>query len=85
VLCWGAPDLSAPGWDELTAALVNEEVGLCARDARFTEADVVEHLCAACGGRLTGEEIAGLAARFLASELVVRLTPTGEAGRRRAA
>ena len=70
---------------ELTAALVDEEVGLCARDARFTEADVVEHLCASSGGRLTAEEIVDLAARFLASDLVVRLTPSGEGGRRRAA
>ena len=85
VLCWGDPDLVAPGWDELTAALVDDEAGLCARDARFTEADVVEHLCAASGGRLTAEEIVGLAGRFLASDLVVRLTPTGEGGRRRAA
>ena len=54
-VCWGDPDLAAPGWDELTAALVDEEVGLCARDARFSEADVVEHLCAASGGRLTAD------------------------------
>ena len=48
------------GWGELTAGLVDEEVGLCARDARFTEADVVEHLCAASWGRLTAEEMVSL-------------------------
>ena len=40
-------------------------------------------LCALSGGRLSSEEIAGLAERLLASELAVRLTPDAEAGRRR--
>ena len=84
-VCWREPPLAPPTWDELAAALVDPEIGLCARSARFTHADVVEQLCGLSGGRLSTEEIAGLADRFLASELVVRLTPDAEAGRRRPA
>jgi hypothetical protein len=83
MVCWGEPELVPPTWEEVTAGLVDEETGLCARSARFTEADVVEHLCAFSGGRLTMLEIADMAERFLASELVVRLTPAAETGRRR--
>ena len=79
-MCWGDPDLAAPGWEELTAALVDAEIGLCARSARFTEADVVEHLCALSGGRLTVEEIIGLADRFLASDLVGAAHPRPRRG-----
>ena len=74
-VCWEEPGLEAPGWDEITAALVDPEVGLCARSARFTQADVVEHICAISGGRLDLEEVTALADRFLASDLAVRLTP----------
>jgi hypothetical protein len=84
-VCWREAPLSRPTWEELAAALVDPEVGLCARSARFTHADVVEQLCALSGGRLSTEEIASLVGRFLASELVVRLTPDAEAGRRRPA
>ena len=52
-VCFGEPDLRPPTWEEVVAALVDEEEGLCHRSARFTEADVVEHLCAVSGGRLT--------------------------------
>jgi len=48
-VCWGEPDMAPPGWEKVTAALVDEEAGLCARSARFTEADVIEHLCAVSG------------------------------------
>ena len=48
-----SPGLEAPGWEEITAALVDPEVGLCAHSARFTQADVVEHICALSGGRLS--------------------------------
>jgi conjugative relaxase-like TrwC/TraI family protein len=82
-VCWGEPDLAPPGWQELTSALVDEETGLCARSARFGEADVVEHLCALSGGRLTVAEITVMGQRFLASGLAVRLTPVAEGGRRR--
>jgi hypothetical protein len=67
-LCYGEPDLTPPTWEELVAALVDEERGLCARSARFTEADVVEHLCAVSGGRLSMEQITETSARFLSSE-----------------
>ena len=51
-VCWDRESLEAPGWDEVTAALVDPETGLCSRSARFTQADVVEHLCALSAGRL---------------------------------
>jgi conjugative relaxase-like TrwC/TraI family protein len=84
-VCWREPDLAPPGWQEVTTALMDEETGLCARSARFTEADAVEQLCAMSGGRLTVAEITEMAHRFLASELAVRLTPAADGGRRRPA
>ena len=74
-----------PGWEEVTAALVDPELGLCSRSARFTKADVVEHLCAVSGGRLSVDEITVTAERFVNSDLAVRLTPDTEPGRRRPA
>ena len=59
--------------------------GLCSRSPRFTQADVVEHICAVSGGRLSVAEVVTMAERFLASELAVRLTPDVEEGRRRPA
>ena len=78
-----ADTLEPPGWDEITAALVDPEVGLCSRSARFTKADVVEHICAVSGGRLAVGEITVRADQFVDSDLVVRLTPDTETGRRR--
>jgi conjugative relaxase-like TrwC/TraI family protein len=77
--------VEALGWDEIAAALVDAENGLCARSARFTRADVVEYICALSAGRLSTGEITALADRFVASELAVRLTPDTEAGGRKAA
>ena len=82
-VCEADPQLGPPGWDQITAALVDPEVGLCSRSARFTKADVVEHICAISGGRLTAEEITAPADRFVDSDLAVRLTPDTETGRRR--
>ena len=82
-VCFGNPDLEGPGWEEITRVLVDPEVGLCARSARFTHPDVVEHVCALSGGRLDLEEVTALADRFLASELAVRLTPDEGPGRRK--
>ena len=79
------PRLARPGWEEVTAALVDAEVGLCSRSARFTEAHLVEHLCAMSGGRLSVEEITAMAERFVDSDMAVRLTPDPEATRRRSA
>ena len=71
----------APTWGEITKVLVDAEVGLCSRSARFTKADVIEQVCAISGGRLSAEEIVELADRFVDSDLAVRLTPDTEAGR----
>ena len=84
-LCFSSPDLEAPGWDEVNRSLTDPEVGLCAHSARFTRADVVEHVCAISGGRLDLEQVTALADRFLASDLAVRLTPDDQAGRRKTA
>ncbi|MBW3630804.1 MAG: exodeoxyribonuclease VII large subunit, partial [Gemmatimonadetes bacterium] len=69
--------------DEVVAGLLDPDTGLCANDARFTEAKVVERICAASAGRLTTEQILGLAEDFLASEHVVRLVPESAGARRR--
>jgi hypothetical protein len=74
----------APGWGEITAALVDPEIGLCSRSARFTKADVVEHICALSAGRLSTGEITAMADRFVSSDLAVRLSPDTEPGRRKA-
>ena len=84
-VCWKELATAAPSWDEAAAALVGPETGLCSRSARFTAADVVEHICAISGGRLGVEEVVTMAERFLACELVVRLTPDPEEARRRPA
>ena len=84
-VCWKEPPLDAPMWEEVAATLVDPEVGLCSRSARFTQADVVEHICAISGGRLSVAEVVTMAERFLASGMAVRLTPDVEEGRRRPA
>jgi conjugative relaxase-like TrwC/TraI family protein len=84
VVCFGNPGLEGPGWEEISRALVDLEVGLCAHGARFTHADVVEHICAISGGRLDLGEITALADRLLASDLAVRLTPDDQPSRRKA-
>ena len=84
-VCWKDSASEAPGWDEVAVALVGPETGLCSRSARFTAADVVEHICAISGGRLSVAEVVTMAERFLASDMVVRLTPDVEEGRRRPA
>ncbi|MDP9019536.1 MAG: relaxase domain-containing protein [Actinomycetota bacterium] len=68
--------------DEVVAGLLHPDTGLCANDARFTEAKVLERICAASAGRLTTEQILALAEDFLASEHVVRLVPETSARRR---
>jgi conjugative relaxase-like TrwC/TraI family protein len=80
-VCYRSPALAAPSFESLTGLLVDRDVGVCARSARFTEADVIEHLCAQAAGRLTLDEIQAHATRFLGSDLVVRLVPDAE-GRR---
>ncbi len=68
--------------DEVVAGLLHPDTGLCANDARFTEAKVVERICAASAGRWTTEQILELAQVFLTSEHVVRLVPEAAARRR---
>ncbi len=77
-VCFGAPDVEAPSFETLAGLLVDPDAGLCARSARFSEADVVEHLCAHAAGRLALEEIEEYAFRFLSSDAVVRLVPKAE-------
>jgi hypothetical protein len=81
-LCWRGPTLASPGWEDVATALVDPETGLCSRSARFTQADVVEGICAISGGRLDADEVVALADRFLASGAVVRLRPDADEGRR---
>ena len=68
---------------QVVTGLVDPHTGLCANDARFTEAKVVERICAATAGRWTTDQILELAEEFLASEHVVRLVPELAAARRR--
>jgi len=70
-------------YEDIAAALLDAETGICARDARFGEAQVVERIAALGAGRLTVEEVLRHARAFLASEHVVRLTPD-RAGLRKA-
>jgi conjugative relaxase-like TrwC/TraI family protein len=74
-VCWRDRSLSALGYDAIVDALVDEETGLCAHTAKFTEPDVVEHVSGLSAGRLTLEEIHEVTVRFLASEHVIRLAP----------
>jgi conjugative relaxase-like TrwC/TraI family protein len=84
-VCRSGQRLDPLGWDEVTAVLVDPEIGLCSRSARFTKADVVEHICGVSGGRLSTEEIVAMADRFVTSGLAVRLTPDVDAGGRKPA
>lgn len=59
---------------DVTAALVDPETGLCATEARFTEAHVYEHVAAQSAGRWTTAEITTMASDFLAAGHVVRLS-----------
>jgi hypothetical protein len=84
-VCFRNPGLKGPGREAISQALTDPEAGLCSHSARFTQADVVEHICALSGGGLDLEEVTAVADRFLGSDQVVRLTPDEEVGRRKAA
>jgi conjugative relaxase-like TrwC/TraI family protein len=60
-------------WDDLVDALVEPDEGLCARRARFNEAQVVERIAALGAGRLTVDAIEDCASAFLDSEHAVLL------------
>jgi len=77
-VCYRSPGVAAQSFESLAELLVDPDVGVCARSARFSEADVIEHLCGHAAGRLTLDEIQAHAARFLGSGLVVRLVPAAD-------
>jgi conjugative relaxase-like TrwC/TraI family protein len=75
--------VEALSFEEISQVLVDPEVGLCSRSARFSEADVVEHICAMAAGHLTVDDVEAYSKRFLDSEHVVRLVPSTDAVVRR--
>ena len=85
--CAGQPGLEAAGLGgDHPGPGRSRRWGCAPRSARFTHADVVEHICAICrAAGSTLEEIAALADRFVDSDLAVRLTPDDQPGRRKAA
>jgi conjugative relaxase-like TrwC/TraI family protein len=66
--------------DELFDRLVDPEVGLCAHDSRFGEAQVIEAVAAWGAGRLNIDDIQALTRRFLRSDRVVRLVNPDNSG-----
>jgi hypothetical protein len=75
---------AAPTREEVFARLVDQDTGLCATRARFTEAHVVEAVAAMGTGHWDPTHITALAREFLASEDGVRLIDRQvEAGRQR--
>jgi hypothetical protein len=75
--------LTASDLGELFDRLVDPEEGLCARDSRFGEAQVIEQVAAFWAGQLTFEQIQRLATAFLRSDRVVRLIDRDPSGRTR--
>ena len=61
--------------------LVDPEVGLCAHESRFGEAQVIEAVAAWGAGRLTVSDIETLSRAFLDSDRVVRLVNRDSSGR----
>jgi conjugative relaxase-like TrwC/TraI family protein len=74
----------APSWQELVAALVHPETGLCASESRFGEAHVVERIAALGAATMTVPDIEACTTAFLASGHVVRLSAEAEQARRTA-
>jgi conjugative relaxase-like TrwC/TraI family protein len=66
---------------QLFDQLVDPEVGLCAHDARFGAAQVMEAVAAWGAGRLSVADIEALTNRFLHSDRVVRLVNPDSTGR----
>ena len=64
--------------DEVFARLIDPDVGLCARRARFGEAHVVEAVAALGGGHFDAATVLHLSREFLGSGLVVRLVEPPE-------
>jgi conjugative relaxase-like TrwC/TraI family protein len=66
---------------EVFARLVDHETGVCTHDARFGQAQVIEAVAAMGVGAWNGADIQVISARFLASDLVVRLVDRDRSGR----
>ena len=75
------PVLAQLPTEDAFAALVDPETGLCAKDPRFGDAHVYEHVCAISQGRWEVAEVRRLAEAFLDSAHVVRLAPGASAWR----
>ncbi|HSS09608.1 MAG TPA: MobF family relaxase [Acidimicrobiales bacterium] len=65
-------------WFEL---LVDSEVGLCATDSRFGEAQVIARIAGLGAGQLTADQIEKITALFLRSDRVVRMIDRDPSGR----
>jgi hypothetical protein len=76
-----ARDITRKEVGELFDRLVDPEVGLCAHDSRFGEAQVVEAVAAWGAGRLRVSDINALTHRFLHTDRVVRLINPDSSGR----
>ena len=60
--CAGVTPNSVPvEFGEVARRLIDEDTGVCAHDARFAEHDVIEHIAGLAAGRLSPDEITGLA------------------------
>jgi hypothetical protein len=66
---------------ELFARLVDPETGVCAHDARFGEAQVIEAVAAMGAGAWNATDVQAITDRFLASDLVVQLVNRDRSGR----
>jgi conjugative relaxase-like TrwC/TraI family protein len=66
---------------ELFGRLVDPETGVCAHDARFGEARVIEAVAAMGAGSWTATDVQAITDRFLASDLVVQLVNRDWSGR----
>ena len=70
-----------PSIKEVFTRLVDPEIGMCAHDARFGEAQVIEHVAAIGARAWNATDIQAIARRFLASNLVMRLVDRDPSGR----
>jgi conjugative relaxase-like TrwC/TraI family protein len=67
--------------EALFSRLVDPELGLCAEESSFTEAQVVQHIAAFGAGQTTSAQIQQAAHLFLQSSPVVRLMDRDASGR----
>jgi conjugative relaxase-like TrwC/TraI family protein len=74
-------ELRRDDMETLLARLVDREVGLCAEEAWFTEAQVIQHIAAFGSGQMTSTQIQRAADWFVHSRFVVRLMDRDPSGR----